>query len=153
MVENNWNKLCDVLDEIGWVEEKVGEHAGTYTHTYTHLHHSSSLCAFFFLIDQSYWCTECWKSESINKRKSFLRSEWLKGRVYPHAVHLSAHLCTCTLMSVCVVCVHSCVYQHISLPLKWLCRLRCLFPSTHISLSPPVSPLLSPDSQSWLVNV
>lgn len=35
MVENNWNKLWDVLDEMGWAEEKAGEHAAAHTYTQT----------------------------------------------------------------------------------------------------------------------
>ena len=132
----------------GWPEEMVDEQGGVHTHTHTHTHthirHSSSLCAFFFLINHGYWCTECWKAESINKRKSFLRGEWLKGRVYPHAVHLSTCACVsaCVRLSVCAVCCIHVSNLHIS-------------PSSEVSFAscPFVSALLSPDSQSWLVNV
>ena len=127
----------------GWWTRRRA-HTHTHTHTHTHIRHSSSLCAFFFLINHGYWCTECWKAESINKRKSFLRGEWLKGRVYPHAVHLSTCACVsaCVRLSVCAVCCIHVSNLHIS-------------PSSEVSFAscPFVSALLSPDSQSWLVNV
>lgn len=52
VVENNWNKLWDVLDEKALVGKK-----NIYTKIHTHrrtFRHSCSLYAFFFLIDHSY---------------------------------------------------------------------------------------------------
>ena len=130
MVKNDWNKLWDVL-EAGPEKRLMNKEARAHTHT--HFRHSSSLCAFFFLISHDYWCTECWKAKSINKRESFLRGEWLKGRVYPQAVRLSLHLCTCmcvrvclsVCLSVCLCCVlHSrCLPAHFSFLWSLLCLL------------------------------
>lgn len=110
---------------LRWKKRLVNAHTNTHTHIEmrTRLRRSSIPCAFFFLIDHSYWRSECWKAESINKRKSFLKRERLKGREDPGCI------CTYVCVGVCVLsaCIHvsPAHFFPLSPSLKWL-RPHCL---------------------------
>lgn len=122
---------------LRWKKRLVNAHTNTHTHIEmrTRLRRSSIPCAFFFLIDHSYWRSECWKAESINKRKSFLKRERLKGREDPGCI------CTYVCVGVCVCWVHAFMcHLHISflsLPL-WsdFVHTVSLSFSTHVSCPP-----------------
>lgn len=134
---------CVAVKWARWKKRLLHKQQPPQTHTYTPFLTAVAPVPFFSPSNRPellmYWML---RTKSINKRKSFMRREKLKG-VHPHAAQRS---CTC----VCSYCLHefTCLPAHFPHPSrKWL----CLSASTHISC-PPVSPRQTRRADSLMFN-